>query len=146
MNQAIQDFTAQKKIAIVGASRGGKKFGNAAMTELLARGIQVLPVHPSADEIDGVKCHPNLASLRGQVDAVVVVVKPDKAVEVVREAAEAGIKQVWLQQGAQSPAAVAEAERLGISLVSGRCILMYMQPVRSFHAFHRGFERLIGRL
>ena len=145
MNQAIRDFTQCKRLAVVGVSRGGKKFGNAILTELKARGFQTYPVHPEAGEINGEKCYPNLAALAGQADGVVVCVKPYAAVSVVREAAAAGIRQVWLQQGAQSPEAVAEGQKLGLSVVAGRCALMYLGEVRSFHAFHRGFERLIGR-
>jgi predicted CoA-binding protein len=146
MNQAIQDFINGKRIAVVGASRNGKKFGNTALTELKARGYQVFPVHPSATEIDGVKCYPNLAALQGQVDGALVVVSPPQALIVLREAAAIGLKNVWLQQGAESPEVLALAQELGLNLVAKKCVLMYAPPVRSFHAWHRGFARLFGQL
>ncbi|HWG85960.1 MAG TPA: CoA-binding protein [Deinococcales bacterium] len=145
MNQAIRDFTQCKRLAVVGVSRGGKKFGNAILTELKARGFETYPVHPEAGDINGEKCYPDLAAVAAMADGVIVCVKPLTAVNVVREAAAVGIKQVWLQQGAQSPEAVAAGQELGVNVVAGRCILMYLGEVRSFHAFHRGFERLIGR-
>ncbi len=146
MNQAIQDFIQGKRIAIVGVSRSGKKFGNTIYAELKARGYQVSIVHPKAQEIDGEPCFPNLAALRGKIDGVVICVSPDQAGEVLREAVQAGVKNIWLQQGAQSPEVLAQARQLGVNPVAGKCILMYAQPVRSFHRFHRGFMQLFGQL
>ena len=37
MNQAIQDFIDGKRVAVVGASRSGKKFGNTVCAELAQR-------------------------------------------------------------------------------------------------------------
>jgi len=146
MNKAIEDFVGGKRIALAGISRSGKKFGNTLFTELKGRGYDVFPVHPAAKEIGGTPCYPDLASLKGRVDGALVVLPPDKALPVLRDAASAGVKNVWLQQGAESPEAAALAEELKLNLVNGRCILMYAQPVRSFHAFHRAVMKLFGRL
>lgn len=146
MEQAIQDFINGKRIAVVGASRSGKKFGNTALTELAARGYQVFLVHPSAAEIDGMQCYPNLTALQGQIDGALVVVPPLQAMAVLREAAAIGLKNVWLQQGAESPEVLALAQELGLNMVTKRCVLMYAPPVRSFHAWHRGFAKLFGQL
>jgi predicted CoA-binding protein len=124
MDQAIQDFIAGKRIAVVGASRSGKKFGNTTMAELKQRGYQVLVVHPEAQEIDGERCYPNLAAVQGQADGVWICVPPRQAQAVVKEAAEAGFDKIWLQQGAESPEALALARELGIKPVAGRCILL----------------------
>ncbi len=146
MNQAIQDFIQGKRIAVVGASRSGKKFGNTVCAELTQRGYQVFVVHPQAQEIDGQRCYPNLSALQGQVDGVVICVPPQQAGQVLRDAASAGIQNIWLQQGAQSPDVMAVAGELGVQPVTGKCILMYAPPVRSFHAWHRGFVKLFGQL
>jgi predicted CoA-binding protein len=146
MDQAIQDFVNGKRIAVVGVSRDEKKFGNTAFTELAARGYQVFAVHPTAQEVAGARCYPNLAALRGQVDGALVIVSPQQAVSVLREAAAIGLKNVWLQQGAESPEALALARDLGLNLVARKCVLMYAPPVRSFHAWHRVFAKLFGQL
>ena len=146
MDQAIQDFINGKRIAVVGVSREKEKFGNTAFAELAARGYQVFPVHPTAQEIAGARCYPNLAALRGQVDGVLVIVSPQQAMPVLREAASIGVKNVWLQQGAESPEACALARDLGLNLVARKCVLMYAPPVQSFHAWHRVFARLFGQL
>jgi predicted CoA-binding protein len=84
--------------------------------------------------------------LQGQVDGVVICVPPQQAGQVLRDAAGAGIQNIWLQQGAQSPDVMAVAGELGVQPVTGKCILMYAQPVGSFHAWHRAFAKLFGQL
>ena len=146
MNQAIQEFVGCRSIAVVGASRGGKKFGNAAAKELQTRGYQVFIIHPEAQEIDGQPCYPNLSALRGQIDAVLISVPAAQAAAVMREAASLDIRHVWLQQGAESPDLLTLGQELGLSLVSKKCVLMYAPPVKSFHGWHRGFVKLVGKL
>ncbi len=146
MDPAIQEFVGGKSIAIVGVSRSGKKFGNTAYRELQRRGYQVFQVHPEVGEIEGEPCYPDLASLRGRVDGVVVCVPSKQGEGVLRQAAENGMRRVWLQQGAESPELLALAKQLGLQAVSGRCILMYAQPVLGFHRWHRGWNRLVGKL
>ena len=145
MDQAIQDFINGKRIAVVGVSRDKEKFGNTAFTELAARGYQVFAVHPTAQEIGGAPCYPNLTALRGQVDGALVVVSSGQAAPVLREAAAIGLRNVWLQQGAESPEVLALARDLELNLVAKKCVLMYALPVRSFHAWHRFFARLFGQ-
>lgn len=146
MNPAIEDFIQGKRLAVLGVSRSGKKFGNTIHTELKQRGYQTFIIHPEAKEIAGDPCYPNLAAVQGQVDGAVICVTPSKAVAAIREAAAAGINKIWLQMGAENPEALALARELGITVISGKCILMYAPPVKSFHGWHRAFARLFGQL
>jgi predicted CoA-binding protein len=146
MDTSIQEFLKGKKFALVGVSRSGGKFGNAIYTELKGRGFDIRIVHPEAKEIDGAACVPNLKALGSAVDGVIICVSPNQAAAVVQDGAQAGIKNVWLQQGADSAEAVAAARQAGMNVVAGKCILMYAPPVRSFHGFHRAISSLFGQL
>jgi predicted CoA-binding protein len=143
--QVVEEFIGQPCLAIVGVSRGGKKFGNIAHRELLSKGYRVYIVHPEAESIEGAKCYRSLAELPEPVGGVLVVVPPGQTQEVVRQAAAAGIRRVWMQQGAESPEAVRLCEEHGISHVKGECILMFAKP-RFPHNMHRLVWRLLGRL
>ena len=145
MNQAIQDFIQLKRIAVVGVSRTGKKFGNTIYTELKQRGYQAFIVHPQAQEIAGEKCYPNLASLQDKIDGVVICLPPKQSGQALREAVNAGITQIWLQQGADSSEVMGVARELGVKPITGKCVLMYAPPVRSFHGWHRAFAKLFGQ-
>jgi hypothetical protein len=146
MNHAIEEFIKCRSIAVVGLSRGGRKFGNSAFAELAKRGYEVFAVHPHAVEIGGTRCVPDLAALHGKVEGVIVCIHPGEVPGVLRDAAASGVRNVWLQQGAESPEAVALAEDLRLNLVTKRCILMYAPPVEGFHAWHRAVHRIVAKL
>ncbi len=139
----IDAFISLPALAVVGVSRSGKKFGNLACRELRAHGYRVYPVHPGVAEIDGVRCVPRLADLPEPVAGVLVVVPPLAALDVVGEAAAAGIRAVWLQQGSESPAVIARCRELGLDTIAGECILMYARPT-GFHRIHGWIHRAFG--
>lgn len=142
---AVEEFLEQKTLAVVGVSRSGKKFGNAAARELRKKGYRVIPVHPVADEIDGERCYANLRELPEQVGGVLVVVPPSETERVVRDASDAGIGRVWMQQGAQSDTAIEYCNDRGISVVHGECILMFAEPTGG-HKLHRWIWKVLGKL
>lgn len=142
--QRVDAFVAEPAIAVVGASRTGRKFGNGACRTLRANGYRVYPVHPEAREIDGERCYPTLKDLPERVDAVLVSVPPARAIDVIAEAAYAGMHKVWLQQGAESPQALAAAEKLHLDAVSGACILMFARPT-GVHRLHGWVWQLLGK-
>jgi predicted CoA-binding protein len=146
MDAAVQDFINSKHLAVAGASRKGNKFGNAAYKELKTRGYEVFLLHPEAETIDGEPCYRSLSDLNDKVEGVVVSVPPAQAEKVLHEAAEAGVRNVWLQQGAETQDLLKLGHDLDLNLVSGKCILMYAPPVRSFHSFHRFVMKLMGQL
>ena len=146
MDTSINEFIQHKNLALIGASRDGKSFGNFALKELRLRGYQMYAVHSQTTEIDGQPCFSDLAAVSDKVDGVVVCVQPASGDAVLRQAGELGLNKVWLQQGAESPELIALGKQLGLHLVTGKCILMYAEPVRSFHRWHRGFVKLIGKL
>jgi hypothetical protein len=142
----VREFVAQKRVALAGASRSGKKFGNVILRELKGQGYDVIPVHPEAPEVEGLACARSLAALEGRVDGLVVVTPPIEAARLVGEAAAAGIRRVWLQQGAGSDEAARVARERDVSLVHGHCLLMFLPGVRGFHRFHRRLWSLLGKL
>jgi len=146
MDQAIEDFINRKNIAVVGVSRNASKFGNLAYKELKERGYQVYAVNPALKEFQGEPCYPDLSALQGKVDGVLLTVHPDQGLAVLEEASRVGIKNIWVQQQADSPALLESGRQLGLNLISGKCILMYAPPVRSFHKFHRVINQVFGKL
>jgi uncharacterized protein len=144
--ERVTEFLGRRRLALVGVSRGGRKFGNAVWQELRAQGYAVFAVHPTAGAIGGEPCWPSLAALPEPVDGVVIVVRPEQTERVVEEAHRAGIRRVWLQPGSESAAAVRFCEAHGIAVVRGECILLHAEPVRSIHAVHRWLWRALGKL
>ena len=142
----VDDFLSQQKLAIVGVSRSGKKFGNVIYKDLKKKEYLVFPVNPNAEKIEGDRCFPGLEKLPESVDGVVINVPPSETEKVLQVAAKQGIRRVWLQQGSESEQAIKFCEENNFNFVHGECILMFAEPVGSFHKFHRWVWKILGKL
>jgi predicted CoA-binding protein len=142
----VDDFLAQRTLAVVGVSRKAEKFGNMVYRELKAKGYRVFPVNSHAEEIAGERCYPSLSALPEPVGGVVIVVPPAETERVVQDAAAAQIRRIWMQQGAESDAALRFCADNGMSVVSGECIMMFAPPVGFGHGLHRWVWGLLGKL
>ena len=144
MDASVREFLNHKNIAVYGASRSGTKFGNTLATELKQRGYTVRLVHPEAENINGEPCAKNMAQIKDEVSAAVICLPPKAAAEAIQDAAQAGIQQIWLQQGANGIETNKVSQDLGVTPITGKCLLMYAEPVASFHSVHRFFAKLFG--
>ena len=140
-----ESFFRNKNIAVVGASRNKHKFGYMIFKELNKRNLNPIPVNSNTDEIDGVKCHRSVTDCPGIIDTVITVVPPTPALNVAKESNLKGINNIWFQQGSESKDALEFCRQKEMNFVAGKCALMYLEPVRSIHKFHRFFARLFGK-
>ena len=69
----IEDFLAQKRIAMVGVSRQAKDFSVLLFKELRQRGDDVVPNNPHASDILGLRCFAPVQDIRQPVDAVLLM-------------------------------------------------------------------------
>ena len=144
--QAIAAFLACRTLAVVGVSHDKNKFGNYLYRELRKAGYKVYAVNPKLDMAEGDRCFAGLGALPTQPDGVVMVVQPQVTLQILDDMAKLGIHQAWLQQGADSAEGEEKAQALGIDLVSGECLLLFMEPVESIHRLHRSLHRVLGRM
>jgi uncharacterized protein len=140
----INEFLDSQPIGLVGVSRNPKKFGYAAFKELKEKGMKIIPVNPQAAEIMGEKSYTSVKMLPPEVQSIIIFTKKDKTASVIRDAKEKGIKQVWIQQMADSKEALDELKDSGINFITGECILMYYKP-HGFHKFHMTLKKFFGR-
>jgi hypothetical protein len=140
----INEFLDAQPIAVAGVSRNPKKFGYTAFKELREKGMKVIPVNPSADEILGEKSYPSVKSLPADVKGLIILTKKDQTAALVKEAKEKGIKQIWIQQMADSKEALAELAGSDINYITGECILMHYKA-NGIHKFHRAINRFFGK-
>ena len=125
----MDDFFSGSPWAVVGVSNDPDKFGSIVHRRLKDRGEVVFPVNPRLDEVGGEPCYRTLADLPEKVGQIVVVVPPGQTRGVVETAIEEGIGRIWMQPGAESTEAVALCLTSGVSVVSGRCILRFMDSL-----------------
>jgi uncharacterized protein len=140
----IQEFLSEKKLVIAGASRNPKKFGGVVFTELKKKGYELYPVHPEAVEIGGVRCYASFSNLPKGMDNLYIVTPAKETEGIVAEAIRYGVRKIWIQQKSETKEALSLATGKGIPVISGRCMMMFAEPVGSFHGFHRWLNRLFG--
>lgn len=144
----IDDFLAQKRLAIVGVSRDSKDFSRALFRDLRKRGYDVVPVNPGVAEVEGERCFARLQEVTPPVQGALVLTPAAKSEQVTRDCAEAGISRVWLHRGAGTGAVSQEAvdfcRQHGMHLVAGHCPYMFLPETEFFHRFHGVWMKLMG--
>ncbi|MHC4550463.1 MAG: CoA-binding protein [Planctomycetota bacterium] len=137
LQEVVDDFLAQKRIAVAGVSRRKHEAANAVYRKLRGAGYEVFPVNPNAAEVEGDRCYPDLASIPGGVDAVVAATAPAVTERIVRDCAALGIARVWMHRsfgrGSVSPAAVDLGREQGVTVIPGGCPMMFVKPVDLAH-------------
>jgi uncharacterized protein len=147
---AVAEFLDGKRIAVAGVSRAGNQPANAILRRLRETGHEAIPVNPNAAEAEGQRCYPDLKSIPGRIDGVMVVTHPAVSADLVRQATEQGIERVWFHRsfgaGSVSPAAVEECRKRGIEPIVGGCSMMYCGSVDAAHRCFRWWLGLRGRV
>jgi len=136
MQEAASAFLAHKRIAVTGVSRHpGNHGSNAVFKRLRDRGYEVFAINPHAEQVEGVRSYPDLSSIPGGVEAVVIATAPDKAEGTMRECVQLGIKHVWMHRGygagSVNPAAAVYGREHGVAVIDGGCPLMF-EPTADF--------------
>lgn len=137
---AAHEFLACRRIAVTGVSRTpGSHGGNVVFDRLAERGYDVVPVNPNASEIGGRPAYPNLASIPGGVEAVVIATAASRSFDTMKEAVELGISQVWMHRsidaGSVSDEATAYGRQHGVRVIDGGCPLMFDPVSDGSHKF-----------
>lgn len=123
----VETMLALRNWAVVGATDNTEKFGYKIFKALKAAGYNVYPVNPGINEIIGEKCYPSLKDLPMVPEVVNVVVPPKVGEQIMNNCAEIGIKNVWLQPGANASSVVELAKNLGLSVVDQHCVLVELR-------------------
>lgn len=123
----IETFLASPVIGVVGASTNRNKFGNKVLRCYQQHKRAVIPVHPAQAEIEGLAAVRSVLDLPDRVESISVITPPQITEQVVRQAVEKGIRNIWMQPGAQSTASIEYCEQHGINLISGgSCVLVVL--------------------
>jgi predicted CoA-binding protein len=151
LDMRVQEFLAQKRIAVAGVSRNtsGHPAANLIYHRLKNAGHDVFPVNPNMGTFEGDRCYPDLRSIPGGVDGVVIVTKPQTTKQIVHECADAGVRRVWMHQSlaagsSVSPEAVEFCHGHGISVIPGACPMMYGAGVDFCHRCMRWMLKFKG--
>ena len=149
----VHDFLAQKRIAVAGVSRKHSHHpaGNLIYQRLKKTGHDVFPVNPHMQTFEGERCYPDLKSISGGVDGVVIVTRPEVTQRIVHDCADAKVRRVWMHQSlgkgsSVSPEAVEYCRQHDISVIAGACPMMFGPSADFGHTCMRWIMSLTGGL
>jgi predicted CoA-binding protein len=142
VKQAATEFLTHKRIAVTGVSRSPMDHGaNVVYKRLRERGYDVFAINPHAEEVEGDHCFPDLASVPGGVEGVVIGTSPANAESTMREAVALHIDRVWMHRGpgagSVSPEATRYGREHGVEVIDGGCPLMFEPTSDSGHKVMR---------
>ena len=125
--EQINTFLAADAFGVVGASTDRNKFGNKVLRCYLTHGRNAVPVNPREATIEDIPCVATVADLPADVTSISVITPPAITEKVVDAAIAKGIRNIWLQPGAESPLAVKRCEQEGVNIIAdGSCILVVL--------------------
>jgi uncharacterized protein len=153
LDAKVHDFLAQKRIAVAGVSRsnGRQSAANLIYRRLKTSGHEMFPVNPNMLTFGGDRCYPDVQSIPGGVDGVVIVTRPEITDRIVQECERAGVHRIWMHQSlgnatSVSAAAVEYCHQHNMSVIAGACPMMYGDHVDIGHVCMRWALKLTGGL
>jgi predicted CoA-binding protein len=151
--EKVDDFLAQKRIAVAGVSRSNDQHpvGNLIYYRLKTTGHDVFAVNPNTETFDGERCYPDLRSIPGGVDGVVIVTRPDVTEQIVHTCSDANVRRVWMHRSMSkgssiSPGAVEYCGDHDISVIAGACPMMYGPGADLGHRCMKWIMNFTGQL
>jgi predicted CoA-binding protein len=151
----VQDFLAQKKIAVVGVSDKRETGCNLAYRKFKEAGYTVSAVNPRLTSFEGDPCYPDLKSIPDKPEAVFILTNPNITEQVVQQCVDLGIPRVWMHcmMGTKpglaanttsvSQDAVHMCQENGITVIPGSCPNQFLKPDFG-HKMMRVMWRTVG--
>lgn len=113
-----------KEIAVVGVSHREEKYGFKIFRDLIKAGFNVQGINPRGEDILGRKIYKSLKELERTPDLVITVVPSRVTEKIVEDCKELGIREIWMQPGSESQAAIEKAKAYGISVTHNACFMV----------------------
>lgn len=124
---AIESFLAAETYAVAGASARTHKYGYKVFKALLASGRKTYPLNPVTELIDGHQAYPSISDLPVVPESLSIITPPEVTRRVVVDAIAAGVKNIWMQPGAEDEQASQLARDAGVNVIDdGSCVLVLL--------------------
>jgi acetate---CoA ligase (ADP-forming) len=95
---ALQSFFWPKSIAVLGASPDVHRIRGRLLHQLRENGFpgRILPINPSYQEIDGLRCHASIGAVGEPMDLALVAIPAAGVAPALEECARAGVKNALI--------------------------------------------------
>jgi uncharacterized protein len=130
VREHIDDFLAQKNIAIAGYSSEGNQPSNAIYKKFVNGKYNVFAVNPKHDKIGEVECFKSVKDISQTVDGVVICTTPAETLNVIQDCIDSHISRVWIHrsfgQGSYHQKAIELCLENSIDCIPAGCPMMFL--------------------
>lgn len=127
IDKKIEKFLSSKAFGVVGASANRDKYGNKVLRCYMQNNKKVYPVNPNEMKIEGIDSYHSVNELPSEVESISIITPPQRTEEIVKEAIKHGIKNIWMQPGAENQSAIQYCIENNINVIAGGpCILVQL--------------------
>lgn len=149
--EAANEFLSKRRIAVTGVSSKPEGHGgNAVYNRLRERGYKVFAVNPNAKTVEGDPAFPDLASIPGGVEAVVIATSAEHAAGTMQQVVDQGIQYAWMHRafgkGSVSQDATRIGREAGVLVIDGGCPLMFGDTSDGGHRMMCGVLKMTGKV
>lgn len=141
LTDRISDFLNTKDLAIVGLSTDDKAFSRAVEKELKEHDYNIYGVNPKFEKSD--YCFTTIADLPEHVKSALFMTPKELTLDAVRNAIDNNFDKFWIYQGCDTPEVISLLQSKNKEFVHGRCVLMYLQPVKGIHKIHSVIHNIL---
>lgn len=119
-------MTKKKITVVLGASPKTERISNQAVAELKDAGYRVVPVHPLAEEIQGLAVSASLSEISEPVDTLTVYLNSARSSDLQEEIVALKPRRVIFNPGAENPALQSLLSSAGVE-VENACTLVLLR-------------------
>ncbi|HEX6305998.1 MAG TPA: CoA-binding protein [Anaerolineales bacterium] len=127
-------LNTSQTIAVVGISSQNHRPGYTVPAYMQTQGYRIIPVNPYIEKRLGEQAYPDLKSIPGPVDLVLLFRRSEEVPPFVDQAIEIGAPAVWMQLGVIHKPAAKKASEAGLYVVMDRCIAVEHRRLKSMGA------------
>lgn len=143
----LDEIFSPRGVAIVGASASNLSFAEMVIHSLKeARFPAIYPVNPKYDEVLGLPCYPDILSIPGPVDHVVVNIPAESALTLLDECAAKGVRSVhfftagfgesgYRERAELETAMLSKARAGGFRIIGPNCVGLFVPKSRLVNNF-----------
>lgn len=110
---------------VLGASPKQDRYSNKAVSLLLKNNIPVIPIHPTAKEINGIACLPSLTEVTVPIETITLYINESRSTELIKEIINCNPQRIIMNPGTENPLLEEEAKKAGIK-VQHACTLVLL--------------------
>jgi len=151
-SDALAALFEPRSVAIIGASANPERIGGRPIAYYLKAGFKgdVYPVNPNREEIQGLKCYPDISAIPGTVDLAILAIASTAVATAVKACGEKGVKVIVLfsagfsEIGEAGDAMQVEVDAIarsyGIRILGPNCLGLYNGDNGNCPTFTSGLE------